>query len=319
MSNQRHFWRNVALIALVHAIAIVGLVRWNSAAAKQNLPSVVWLSGDAADNQTAASGPTALIKQSLSEAEPTPTPDETPEEPSPVLVASKSEIELPAPTPTPTATPTATPRPISKPVPTPEVKVPKATPRPPRKPHPKPTPRPTPKPTPKPKKTILAKASPRPSISESADDDRDDKRDEPDPAAANEAIRPSNASSPSDSASSDSGTGSGATTNHGKAMVKASELAAFGKMLHDRLYSEWIQPTTAVSSEGKISTLVRVRIEKDGTISKFEIVKSSGNVMIDESVAAIGKHVTQVDPLPRALRGSGGHYDVKINFELNSD
>jgi TonB family protein len=101
-------------------------------------------------------------------------------------------------------------------------------------------------------------------------------------------------------------------------VAKTSELAAFGRMLHDRLYSEWVQPTTPVSSTGKISTLVRVRIEKDGTLSNFEIVKSSGNVMIDESVAAIGKHVSQVDPLPAGLRGSG-HYDVKINFELNSE
>jgi TonB family protein len=95
-------------------------------------------------------------------------------------------------------------------------------------------------------------------------------------------------------------------------------LAAYGKMLHDRFYSEWTQPTTTVSSAAKISTLARVRIEKDGRVSAFEILKPSGNVLIDESVAAIGKHVREVDPLPRGI-GSGGHYDVKINFELNSE
>ena len=101
-------------------------------------------------------------------------------------------------------------------------------------------------------------------------------------------------------------------------MSKSSELAAYSRMLHDRLYSEWDQPTSTVSAATKISTLVRVRIEKDGTISKFEIIKPSGNVMIDESVGAIGKRVSQVDPLPPILRRSG-HYDVKINFELNSE
>jgi len=35
-------------------------------------------------------------------------------------------------------------------------------------------------------------------------------------------------------------------------------------------------------------------------------------------VAAVAKHVTQVDPLPAGL-GSGDHYDVKINFQLNSE
>ena len=105
---------------------------------------------------------------------------------------------------------------------------------------------------------------------------------------------------------------------HGKGVAKSSELAAYSRMLHDRLYSEWDQPTTTVSSAAKISTLVRVRIEKDGRISHFEIIKPSGNVMIDQSIEAIGKHVTQVDPLPASLRRSG-HYDVKINFELNSE
>jgi TonB family protein len=101
-------------------------------------------------------------------------------------------------------------------------------------------------------------------------------------------------------------------------MAKSSELAAYSRMLHDRLYSGWTQPTTTVSSTAKISTVVRVRIENDGTISSFEISKPSGNVMIDDSVAAIGKRVTKVDPLPAAMRSSG-HYDVKINFELNSE
>jgi TonB family protein len=89
-------------------------------------------------------------------------------------------------------------------------------------------------------------------------------------------------------------------------------------MLHDRFYSGWNQPTTTVASTAKMSTVVQVRIEKDGRVSTFEIVKPSGNVMVDESVATIGKQVTHVDPPPVALR-KGGHYDVKINFELNSD
>jgi TonB family protein len=73
-----------------------------------------------------------------------------------------------------------------------------------------------------------------------------------------------------------------------------------------------------VSSGSKISALVKIRIEKDGRVSTFEIIKPSGNMVVDESVAAVAKRVTDVDPLPAGL-GSGGHYDVKINFELNSE
>ena len=89
-------------------------------------------------------------------------------------------------------------------------------------------------------------------------------------------------------------------------------------MLHDRFYSAWIQPTTHVPTGAKISTLVKVRIEKDGRVSKFEIIKPSGNVVVNESVRVVAKQVTQVDPPPAGL-GNGDHYDVKINFELNTE
>jgi len=89
-------------------------------------------------------------------------------------------------------------------------------------------------------------------------------------------------------------------------------------MLHDRFYSAWVQPTTTVASGTKISTLVKVRIEKDGRVSKFDIIKPSENVVVNESVAAIAKRVTEVDSPPiGAIKGD--HYDVKINFELTTN
>ncbi len=89
-------------------------------------------------------------------------------------------------------------------------------------------------------------------------------------------------------------------------------------MLHDRFYSAWIQPTTNIATGTKISTLVNVRIEKDGRVSKFEIVKPSGNVVVNESVRVVAKQVTQVDAPPTGLI-KGDHYDIKINFELNTE
>ncbi len=89
-------------------------------------------------------------------------------------------------------------------------------------------------------------------------------------------------------------------------------------MLHDRFYRAWIQPTKNIAPGTKISTLVRVRIEKDGRVSKFEIVKPSGNVAVNESVRVVAKQVTQVDAPPTGLI-KGDHYDVRINFELNTD
>jgi len=98
----------------------------------------------------------------------------------------------------------------------------------------------------------------------------------------------------------------------------ASEFGWYGNMLHDRFYSAWIQPTTHVPTGTKISTLVKVRIEKDGRVSKFEIIKPSENAVVNESVAAVAKEVTEVDSPPAGLI-KGDHYDVKINFELNTE
>ena len=89
-------------------------------------------------------------------------------------------------------------------------------------------------------------------------------------------------------------------------------------MLHDRFYSEWAQPNMTAEAAGKNSVLVKLRIEKDGGVSSFEIVRSSGNAELDDSVKALANRVNHVEPLPDGL-GKGDHYDVKINFELNSE
>jgi TonB family protein len=122
-----------------------------------------------------------------------------------------------------------------------------------------------------------------------------------------------------DSAAQSGSAPSGSTDKTGSAGgSNASEFGWYGNMLHDRFYSAWIQPTTNVPSGTKISTLVRVRIEKDGRVSKFEIAKPSGNATVNESVAAVAKQINQVDPPPTGLI-KGDHYDVKINFELNTE
>jgi len=89
-------------------------------------------------------------------------------------------------------------------------------------------------------------------------------------------------------------------------------------MLHDRFYKAWEQPTSSVASGAKMSTIVKIRIEKDGKVSKFTIVKPSGSVVVDESVSAIAQRVTQVDPLPEGLT-KNSFYEVKIDFELNAE
>jgi TonB family protein len=154
---------------------------------------------------------------------------------------------------------------------------------------------------------VVAKATPKPSpIKNATAAEQERKNGESEKVAAKST--PSRAKGAGEEESGSTGAG-GAT--------RASEFSWYGKMLHDRFYSSWIQPTTSVAVGAKMSALVRIRIEKDGRVSNFTIVRPSGNVVVDESVAAVAKRVTQVDPLPKGL--GGAYYEVNINFELNPE
>ena len=289
----KSFWRNVVLIALAHLALIAGLIRWSVAARPLSNPgSIVWLdgAGDLSAAESEKQESQSLMQPPISIASSGSEPLATAEE-KPVATTAKSEIELSSPTPKPTATPTPV-----KPSPTSASRA-------------KATPKPIPKPTPK--KTLAAKASPKPLA-----------RPKPSPAKANakpekkdkiilakKDSAPQSGSGPSGSRGKSGSAGSGSS---------ASEFGWYGNMLHDRFYSAWIQPTMNVPPGAKISTLVNVRIDKDGHVSKFDIAKPSGNATVNESVAAIAKQVSQVDPPPTGLI-KGNHYDVKINFELNTE
>src|SRR6266498_2991583 len=290
MPKNLRFWRNVTLIALAHVALIAGLMRWSLAArSAPDAESLVWLSGAEsllAGKSESSSSPEKISARST-ESEPL-KPDETEKE-RPSLTQAKSEIELP----TPKATPVGTPKAFEAP-------------------RPKATPKPTPK------KTLLAKAT-KSSAKEKLDRSKS-KEEQTD--ASSEKKKTAKTVSAKIKSSADNGAGktgsAGKGGGHAGGGASASEFGWYGNMLHDRFYSAWIQPTTTVASGSKISTLVKVRIEKDGHVSKFEIIKPSENVVVNESVAAIAKRVTEVDAPPTGL-DKGDHYDVKINFELNTD
>ena len=304
MSKDARFWRNVTLIALAHIALLVGLIRWSLHAkslsnAQRNAQSIVWIGSvenGAGETKSAAPSP---IKVLAARAEPTPLKSDEPEDEKPLLTAAKSEIQLPTPKPAATSTPT----PKQTASPTPKAKA---------------TPKLTPKPTPK--KTVLAKASPKPSpkvkptpAKSGEKAEQTDINTEKKKIATNATGKNGSSSQASSEKTSSAGKG-----GHAGGGSSASEFGWYGNMLHDRFYSAWIQPTTNITSGNRISTLVKVRIEKDGRVSNFEIIKPSENVVVNESVAAIAQRVTQVDPLPAGF-GNGDHYDVKINFELSPE
>jgi TonB family protein len=288
MPRDARFWRNVLLIAVAHIAILIALVRWSHATRPPDSQSIMWMSSrgtDVAPENLPAKTETAMESTPAPETDvPLATP---PEQDEPLIpTQTKSDLQLPSPTPSPT--PIATPPP---------------------KPTPKPSPKSSAKPTPKatPKKTVVARATPKPSPKKTVTPPEQEKKN-------GESEKPTAKSTPA----SAKGTGgeNPESTGPGGA-TRASEFSSYGKMLHGRFYSSWIQPTTSVAVGAKMSALVRIRIEKDGRVSTFTIVRPSGNVVVDESVAAVAKRVTQVDPLPKGL--GGAYYEVNINFELNPE
>jgi TonB family protein len=300
MPKNLRFWTNVGLIGLAHVIVIYGLIRWGRAENNSGAQSVVWMSGGTGDGIVTEQKTPSPRETSRPRSESKTSKARDEDEDRPVLTSAPSEIQLPTPKPSPTAT--ATPKPKST-----------AT--------PKPKASPTPKPSPK--KATLAKAKP----SLKPKPKREEKEEVKSEAAEAEKVVLTKNETPApkpapEKTENQTGNGKGATSGTGGeragGSVNESQFGWYGSMLHDRFYGEWAQPATVVDAGSKNSVLVKLRIEKDGRVSSFEIVRSSGNAELDESVKALATRVSHVEPLPDGL-GKGDHYDVKINFELNPE
>ena len=328
------FWRNVILIAAAHLLIIGGLVAfsyWKSHADSGD--NIEWLDGGGMPAGGQDSQPTTPA------ADDTPQPDETPEAtpPPPPEQAStpqeneaSSQIVIPNPSvrptlealppPTPTPLPTFTPRqPTPEPTPRPTPKpTPKATP----KPKPKSSPKPKPKASPSPKKHPSPKPSPHKTPSDDTNADHDNTDDHADhEAAAKKAAFKKSAGETAGGDTGEEGTAAGTGggnrggAGHAGGGNHQGDFGAYNAHLRDLFTGSWDQPTSLVSSNSKYSAIVKIRIEKDGTISDVSLDTPSGNDVMDQSVMAAARKVTHVDPLPDGL-GDGGAYVVRINFEL---
>jgi len=303
MDRDASFWRNVTLIGVLHVVALSAVVRWGGLPAKTP-PNIVWMDGGLGPQQPAAAAISDIPPPPVAPEDSKP-PDEQAD--SAFTAAVQSDIVAASPTPSVAPTPTATAAPPAAP-----------------KRSPKPRPKATL--TPKPKKTLLAKASappsrPKPSatpVVKEQPTDQATNEPSPSPSVSTEVASAIAAAAKTETMPTVGISGPGAGGSGGSAAGPggASQFGWYAHMLHDRFFSQWAQPTSVVRNGAKMSTLVKLRIEKDGQVSRFTILKPSGNVVVDESVVAVGKRVKQVEPLPGGL---GDSYEVNINFELNSE
>jgi TonB family protein len=101
----------------------------------------------------------------------------------------------------------------------------------------------------------------------------------------------------------------------GASPALSGQISLYSHQLHDRFYQAWNPPERVGVSLGKVSVPVDVRIDSQGHVLQFKIVRSSGNERIDRSIRDVGKRITQVAPPP--LGGSNHYFNLRIYFELD--
>lgn len=294
--HERDFRRNLVIVGGLHLLALTIFFFIGRQQPPKPPASVMWLDGgsfgDAAESMEAAP---AEPEPAVPEPEPEPLPPE-PEppvpEPPPPPAPAPSEIVLEKATPPPATPKPVTPRPATPKPATPKPSTPKATPK-------KTTPKATPKASPR------KSATPKPSPGTAK------KNGTP---AAKKSTGATGAEAVKKGGGSGTGVGAGKGAGREGGGPIGSGLDWYYAMLDDRFTSRWEQPLTVVRT-GKVVTTLKIRISKDGTIALREIIRSSGNSVVDESVMAAANKVLTVDP-PPAGAGNGEFFEVAINFEL---
>jgi TonB family protein len=314
MRPDRSFRRNFFTIAALHVAAVVGIYlfgSWHKKPAEQ----IVWLEGGSIGGGEPGTGEPAAAAP-----EPAPPPEPEPE---PTPVVAKPPEPLPPPpeqqTPSELVTPKATPEPSTPKPSTPKPETPKpATPKP-------ETPKPaTPKPT-TPKRTPTPKPKPKPSTPKPKPSDGDESTPKPkaspgETAKGTPAAAKTNGTASGNKPGATGGNGPGAGNGRGPGKMGngtgASEFGWYFAMLHDRFHARWDQPTSIVRAGQDFVTTLKLRIAKDGTILSHEIVKSSGDTTMDQSVMTAADRVQQIEPLPAGLT-TGDVFEVNVAFKLD--
>ncbi len=308
-AEHRVFWRNFVLIAFGHLVILLALFLSGMLRPKPKPVEVLWLDGGALGGGESAAPSAAEPEIETPPAEPDPPADKVEEpipEPPSVEKPVESEIVEPRATPASTTPKPATPKPATPKPATPKPATPKPS-----------APKATPKATPKPSTSPKPAASPKPSAAAAEKGKAtpsSDKKNTGSSDGKNGTTKDAKSGGTGGGTDKAAGTGKGSGTGK-TGSCSGGGISQFGwytEMIHDRYYSRWEQP---VGIGEDVLTTVRLRIMKDGTIAKHEMVKSSGNPQMDESVISAVDKVKQIDPLPAGL-GNGEYFDLNVAFKV---
>ncbi len=80
------------------------------------------------------------------------------------------------------------------------------------------------------------------------------------------------------------------------------------------MYEAWQQPG-GLSARSGLSVLVSVRVQRDGSVTRKEILRRSGNALMDQSVQRALDATSRLPALPSSFRGA--YRDITVEFELS--
>ena len=89
--------------------------------------------------------------------------------------------------------------------------------------------------------------------------------------------------------------------------------ARYLQHVHDVLYEAWEQPGSALDK--RLSTAIRLRIARDGSIAEASVEIGSGNKLMDDSVLAAVRKVPRLEP-PPAILVYGEYAVITVNFSV---
>ncbi len=100
-----------------------------------------------------------------------------------------------------------------------------------------------------------------------------------------------------------------------KPPVQTDVPAWYYALVRDAMNAAWNEPA-GLSLPPGATTRVRIRVQRDGRITRREQIRSSGNSTMDSSVMTAVNSVTRLRELPSEVRGE--YKDITIDFELQS-
>ena len=102
------------------------------------------------------------------------------------------------------------------------------------------------------------------------------------------------------------------TAGAGSGAGKPSDFGWYFSLLRDKYYAVWAPPT--VPDAASLVVTLKIKVKRDGSVLGYELIKSSGNSLMDGSVLEAARQVTQIDPLPDGL-GKEQIVEIPVNFK----